>query len=244
MAEELGQVEKPSVEEFKEGRKLYFVPLVYSGKDSPADYLTICNRYWNQVEDQLSAMELKLGKISRIYHELIPEAGEEAIKQIKEINEKSYEVVLNRLDKGAELESTEDNDLLTELVDWSRCLAIGLQNHRVMGQVYSSYTEVGKKRNEFVAANIDKTLKADEIGILFWREGHQIQFPRDIQVIYVSPPALNEIGRWLRDREAQMQRPQEAGEEMAAKAEDKEESEGKEKQSSSEKEEKTEEGKE
>jgi hypothetical protein len=231
MAEELGQVEKPSVEEFKEGRKLYFIPLVYSGKDSPDDYLNLSNRYWNQVEDQLGAMDLKLGRVNRVYHELIPESGEEAVKLIKEMNEKSYEVVRNRLDKGAELESTEDNDLLTELVDWSRCLAIGLQNQRVMNQVYDSYTAVSKKRNEQIAVNIDKTLKEDEIGVLFWRERHQVQFPKDIQVIYVSPPALDEINRWLRDREAQRQKPGQEGEvEKAKKTGEKSEPEAEEKE--------------
>jgi guanylate kinase len=33
------------------------------------------------------------------------------------------------------------------------------------------------------------------------RESHQLQFPTDIQIIYVAPPALDEINRWLRDRE-------------------------------------------
>ncbi len=53
MSEELGQVEKPSVEEFKEGRRLYFVPLIYCGKESSDEYLDKFNRYWNQVEDQV-----------------------------------------------------------------------------------------------------------------------------------------------------------------------------------------------
>jgi hypothetical protein len=61
---------------------------------------------------------------------------------------------------------------------------------------------VSKKRNEYIARQIDETLKPDEIGVLFMREGHQVQFPQDIQVIYVAPPALDEIERWLRDREA------------------------------------------
>ena len=33
------------------------------------------------------------------------------------------------------------------------------------------------------------------------RENHQVQFSEDIQIIYVSPPALDEIKRWLRERE-------------------------------------------
>lgn len=201
MSEELGKIEKPEVSEFKEGRKLYFIPLIYGGTESPEEYLEKFNRYWNQVENQMGALELKLGKIGKIYHELIPVSGEDGVKTIKELNDKSYEIIKNRLDKGAQLEATEEGDLLTELMDWSRCLAAGLQNQKVFTQIYESYTEASKKRNEYIARHIDETLGADEIGILFMREGHKIQFPKDIQVLYVSPPALDEIGRWLRDHE-------------------------------------------
>ncbi|MFC2039538.1 hypothetical protein ACFLST_01990 [Chloroflexota bacterium] len=56
-----------------------------------------------------------------------------------------------------------------------------------------------------MAGQIDKTLKSGEAGILLMREGHQVQFPSDIQVFYVAPPALDEIQRWLREREAEAQ---------------------------------------
>lgn len=200
MSEELGKIEKPLVEEFKKGRRLYFVPLIYCGKEPPDEYLEKSNRYWNQVEDKLSALELRLGKVGKIYHELIPTRGEEGIKAIRELNEKSYEVIRNRLDKGAQLEATEEGELLAELMDWSRCLAIGLQSQKVFTTAYQSYTEISKKRNEHISHHIDITLEEDEIGMLFMREGHEVQFPEDIQVFYIAPPALDEIRRWLRDQ--------------------------------------------
>ena len=41
MSEELGKIEKPSTEEFKEQRKLYFIPLIYAAKEAPLqdDYI-------------------------------------------------------------------------------------------------------------------------------------------------------------------------------------------------------------
>ena len=201
MAEELGKIEKPPAEEFKKGRKLCFVPLIYCGQESPAEYIEKFNKYWNQVESQMSELELKLGKVNRIYHELIPAGGEDGIKAIKELNDKSYKIIKKRLDKGAQLEVTEDTEILTEFMDWSKCLIVGVQNQKVFTRVYESYTEAGKNRNEHIASQIDGTLKADEIGVLFMREGHQVQFPADIQVFYVAPPTLDEIKRWFRDRE-------------------------------------------
>jgi guanylate kinase len=101
----------------------------------------------------------------------------------------------------AKLEAAEGIDELTEFMDWSRCLMVGLQNQKVIGKIYESYIEAGKKRNECITAKIDKTLQKDETGILIMRESHQVQFPTDIQIIYVAPPALDEIKRWLRERE-------------------------------------------
>lgn len=213
MSEELGKIEKPSLEEFKKGRRLYFVPLIYCGRESPPDYLERFNRYWNQVEDKMCALEMKLGKVGKIYHELVSTEGEEGIKAIKEINDKSYQIIKNRLDKGAQLESAEESELLTELMDWSRCLAVGLQSQKASTTVYQSYIEISRKRNEHIAQKIDETLKADEIGMLFMREGHQVQFPKDIQVLYIAPPALDEIRRWLRDQETKPPSEQQAKEE-------------------------------
>jgi len=202
MAKKLGKIEKPAAEEFKGGRKLYFIPLLYCGEGSPAKYLERYSAYWEQVGNQISELESKLGKVDRIYHELIPESGEGGHDAIKELNDKSYQIIKACLDKGAQLEAIEEAGLLAEFMDWSRCLAVGLQSQPVFTRVYESFTEAGKRRNEYIAGQIDQTLKADEIGVLLMREGHQVQFPPDIQVFYVAPPALDEVKRWLRDRQA------------------------------------------
>jgi len=204
MAEELGKIEKPAASDYRKGRNLYFVPLIYSIEESPADYLEKCNRYWKQAEDHISELELKLGIATRIYHELITTPGEEGLNVLKAMNEKSHQIVQGRVQKGSQMEATEDAKLLTEFMDWSRCLAIGLQNEEVFTKVYESYTEAGKKRNEFIAKHIDETLKEEENGLLFMREGHQLQFPSGIEVFYVAPPALDEINRWLRDSASQL----------------------------------------
>ncbi len=203
MSTELGKIEKPLVEKFKTGRKLYFVPLLYGSKELPADYLKIFNKYWKQVDDQISDLELKLGSVNKIYHELITSAGEDGFKEFKNLSEKSFEIIEKRVEKGSQLEATEDVELLTEFMDWSRCLSIGLQNHKVMEKVYESYTEASKNREEFILNHINETLKTDEIGILFMGENYKIKFPAEIEVFYVSPPALDEIKRWLRNQEVQ-----------------------------------------
>ncbi len=212
MAEELGKIEKPPVESFKKGRKLFFIPLIYMGEDSPEEYIEKIKKYWEQVEKHIAELTLKLGEVNRIYHELISLSGEEGCNSIKEINENSHKIVETCLAKSARMEAVENGDILSEFMDWSRCLMIGLQNPNVMTKVYEFYAEAVKKRNESIAGNIDETLKDNEIGILLMRESHQVQFPSDIQVIYVSPPALDEIKRWLREREMKASSEDSAGE--------------------------------
>ncbi|MFC1909592.1 hypothetical protein ACFLXD_07115 [Chloroflexota bacterium] len=203
MAEKLGEIKKPPADNYQSGRKLYFIPLLFCGAESPPEYLGKFNTYWDQVKNQINDLELKLGKVNKIYHELVPSGGEGAHEIIKELNDKSYQLIKACLDKGAQLEAIEETELLTEFMDWSRCLTVGLQNQQVLTRIYEAYLEVDNKRNQYITGKIDETLQADEIGILLMKEGHQVQFPQDIQVFYVAPPALDEIKRWLRDRQAE-----------------------------------------
>ena len=203
MSEELGKIERPSVGEFKAGRKLYFVPLIFTPKEPQADLLEKVNRYWDQVEAHVTNLEVKLGSVNKVYHELVPVGGEDGAKAIEELNKGSYQIAKARLEKGAELQPIEDGELLTEFMDWGQCLAIGLQSQEAITRVYEFYSEAQKRRNEYMAKQIDETLKDGETGLVLMREGHQVQFPLDIQVFYVAPPGLDEIKRWLREREAE-----------------------------------------
>ena len=206
MSQELGKIEKPAVEEFRAARKLLFVPLIFTPRDIQGELFEKVFRYWDQVESQLTSLEMKLGIARKVYHELVPVGGEEGSKIIEELNSTSYGIVKARLDKGAELEPLEDADLLTESMDWTRCLAVGLQNQKVFDKVYELYIESQKKRNEHIAKMIDDTLKESEVGILLMREGHQVQFPADIEVFYVAPPGLDDIKRWLRTKDIEAEK--------------------------------------
>jgi len=207
MAKKLGKIEKPPVEKYGKGRRLLFVPLLFSPPEPEDDFVEKARKYWDEVEAQVANLESKLGSVSKVYHELVPVGGEEGGKVIEELNSASYQIVRARLDKGAEIQPIEDIELLMEFVDWSRCLAVGLQNQKVLVKVYESYLEVRSRRNEDMAKRIDETLKEEDIGILLMREGHQVQFPTDIEVFYVAPPGLDEIKRWIRDREEELLTP-------------------------------------
>ena len=203
MSEEVGKIERPSIEEFRAGRKLYFIPLVFTPKRSQADLLERVNRYWDQVEAHVANLEAKLGNVNKVYHELVPVGGEDGAKAVKELNKGSYRIVKARLKKGSGLQPMEDGEILAEFMDWGRCLAIGLQSQNVIVRAYEFYSESQRRRNDYIAKQIDETLQDGEIGLVLMMEGHQVQFPSDIQVFYVAPPGLDEVKRWLREREAE-----------------------------------------
>jgi len=201
MAEELSKIERPSVEEFKKGRKLYFIPLISSVGESDIELDLKIGKYWEQVESQLANLEAKLGKVTCIFHEMVPVGGEDGTKTIAAICQDSLKIARGRMDSGAKLQPIEDAGLLLEFMDWGRCLSIGLQSQPVFTYIYEAYNKAQKLRNETIAKKIDEALPDNGIGILVMREGHQVQFPADIQVFYVAPPALDELKRWLRERE-------------------------------------------
>ena len=205
MAEELGRIEKPEAGSFTKPRKLFFVPLIFAPAEPEGDLGEKIRGYWAEVDAHVANLEVKLGSVTKIYHELVPVGGEEGSRLIEELNSASYKLVRSRLDTGAEVQPIEDVDLLTEFMDWTRCLAIGLQNQRVLARVYESYSEAHSSRNKGMVQKMDETLKEGDVGILLMREGHQLQFPSDIEVFYVAPPALDDLKRWLRDREREVE---------------------------------------
>lgn len=206
MAEQLGKIEKPSAEHFKQGKKLYLVPLVYQNEDSPSEYKEKISRYWQQVAEQLDNLETKIGKVNRIYHESISQSGDEGVKVMERLNLNSYQIAKTKCDSGAIFEAIEKKELTEEAMDWERCLLLGFVSERVASKVFQFYTEASKKRHEFMAKRISETLKDDEAGLLFIREGHRLQFSNDVEVFSVFPPALDEIHRWMRDQAGKEQR--------------------------------------
>jgi hypothetical protein len=200
LGEELGRIEKPSVESFGDERKLFVVPLIFGGDDAPAEYLEKYELYWQQASDHIARLESKIGKVNRVYHESVVVGGKEGLEIMERLNLSSCQIAREKCQNGAQLEATDDRELAEESMDWERCLMLGFMSDKVARMVGEFYVEASRKRYEGIARKIDETLKAGEKAILFISGGHRIQFPQDMQVFSVFPPALDQIHKWLRDR--------------------------------------------
>jgi len=200
MPEQLGKIERLEVESFKQGKKLYLVPVVYSSEEAPDEYKEKCSRYWQQVAEQLANLASKIGRVNRVYHESILQSGEHGMQAMERLNPSCYQIAKTQCDNGAIFETIEERELFEEVMDWQRCLMLGFMSDKVASKVSEFYVEAAKKRNDFIAKKINETLKDDEAGLLFIREEHSVQFPSDIEVFSIFPPALDEIHRWYRDQ--------------------------------------------
>ncbi len=200
MAEELGKINKPEAGQFANKRKLYLVPLMYSWSDAPPEYREIFERYWQQVREHIANLESKMGEVNRIYHESISLAGEEGLKVLEKVHPFSFEIIRDKCRNGAQVEALEDREMVEEAMDWERHLMMGFISQTVARIVSENFRDASKKRYEYITGKLEETFKDNEAALIFIREDHQVQFPSNIEVFSVAPPALNELHRWLRDR--------------------------------------------
>ena len=141
MAEPLGKIEKPEASEFTSKRKLYLVPLLFTGKNAPEDYVEKYQLYWQQVGEHVTNLEAKLGKVGHVYHESVYQAGKEGLEAIQKFNTDSGRVVKEKSEAGALIEAVEDKALAEESMDWERFILMGFISQKVAQQVSELYVE-------------------------------------------------------------------------------------------------------
>jgi hypothetical protein len=199
MAEELGRIQRPAASQYDGRRKLLLVPLIYGPQaDDPAGAEVLKN-YWDQMQTQVDALEGALGGLQHIYHESLTVGGTEGLEQLGAADQRSHAFISSKTEKGAVLEATENMDVLLETLDLQRCMMIPLASASVGSRLQEWHSDSNRKRYEYIADQIDNTLGENETGLLLISERHQVQFPTDVEVFYVSPPALDEYRRWFQN---------------------------------------------
>ena len=201
MAEELelGRITRPAADNYRGKRKLLLAPLAQlpgPAEQLPADGVEVVGRYWEQVDTQVRAVQNALGSVARVYHESLPEGGAAGLGYLEAMGPPSCPLVSGLVEAGATLESFE---LLAETMDWQRCLMMPLMSPAAAGRLQEWLADANRRRYQAMGEAIDATLGDDETGLLLVNERHQIQFPGDVEVIYIAPPALDELRRWVQN---------------------------------------------
>ncbi|MHB1130848.1 MAG: hypothetical protein ACYC4L_00485 [Chloroflexota bacterium] len=211
MAQELGKIEKPEAGQFQQERKVYLVPLILTPQEPPAELATIMERFWSGADEGVQRLEWRLGEAKYVLMEMVDRGGEGGLKVAEQLSPGAGTLANRRVERGAAFVPIEDSDTLAEVLDWERCLFVGLVSRKVSEYVSQAFQETSRRRYEHMAKKLDETLKPGEAALVFLSERHRVQFPEGIKVFYVAPPSLDELHRWLRDYRERANRADEAG---------------------------------
>ena len=197
---EIGRIERPLAGAFTGKRKLYCVPNVYSFEGGPEDYQELVNRFWNEVTSQLDRIEAA-GRIVKVFCEHISRVDEDALSSLAEVNGLAFAVVKKKLEEGAMLIRTEDEEILGPFLDWGNCLPL-VRTKAVLGKILEVYSELSERRLRFIEEAIGMNLSDGEAGLLIMRDEDRmrLRLPEDIEIFLVIPPAYDSILRWFRDK--------------------------------------------
>ncbi len=197
----LGDVGRPSAAEFAGQRKVLLVPFVSAmGEEEDAELRGLVERYWSEAEAQVRNLERQLGSVTRLYHEGAVAGGEAELAMMERANPAAYPFVKGAVERGAELRATEDAEALLEAIDLQRCLLVVQASRAVAERLREWLGDARKRRYDAIARAIGETLPEGGVGLLVISQDHQVQFPADMRVFYVAPPALDQLERRLRDR--------------------------------------------
>lgn len=185
-------------------KNLFCVSLV--GGEIPEE---ISSRYWLEIEGQINRLERSFGEVNKMYHEANYLAGETGLKNLQRINERGYQLIEKISKEGGELQALEDRETFLEIADCQLFLNLRFSSKAMLEKVsklspeiLELYQKALQKRREHIPKQISETLRDGETGILLIREEERmkIQFPSEINVILVRPPALSEVEKWQRER--------------------------------------------
>ena len=193
-------------------RKLIYVPIIHMSADmgsiakklNEKGITAFGEEFWKGHRETISGfwdvishyfdyidMDTRNRKKMKIYQDGMiaeREVGQKIVEEGIKSGSKNYELVLRLLKRGAILVKTEEFKMVKEELD--RLLAITKSKSTSKKLIaFIKYRLIKnrllKKRDEFISKRIDKTLKDDEIGILFLGAYHNIKkrLPKDIQII-------------------------------------------------------------
>jgi hypothetical protein len=183
---EIGKIDKPDAEKYKNKKKIYFVRNLYLPKNATDKYRDIFNRYWDEVEEHLVKLEIA-GKISKIFCESIYMTGEESMRVLKAINERLEGIVKKKIEDGAEFLPLEDKEIFRVYLDWYNCLAL----------VRSTISD----RFNHIKSVLLENIADGEAGLLIMRDEDRefLEIPDDIEFFFITPPAYDDLMQFIRD---------------------------------------------
>ena len=144
--------------------------------------------FWGSVARYFDSLEINEIKIYQDGLVMDGDVGSKVVSDGVKRGSKNYEIVSKLIDRGARLVGTEDFALVKREYDY--LIRIANAKGKIKKIFAALNYKIHKKklleeRDKFIAQNIDRTLGAQETGILFLGADHEItsKLPKDIKVI-------------------------------------------------------------
>ena len=175
--------------------------------------------YWAAVRTHLERQEIAVGPIRRIFAETVIGRGEDALLMLQQTNPGAHLLARSLVASGAVFEDLEDTETFQELLDWSQCANQQLMSAKVREIVQNGHGEASAARTEHMLKRLDDTIGSAEAALIL-TVSESLPIPGDIERYLVSPPELDRLERWLREKmeEARRQFAEEARAHEAAQA--------------------------
>ncbi|MFH1146515.1 MAG: hypothetical protein V1736_02260 [Pseudomonadota bacterium] len=152
--------------------------------------INLIKQFWSDIECTLETLPLA-HDLARIYQDGLPICGKELdiVTELAKKGSPNHQILVRLMEKGATIMGTESAELLIEEYQLiKKILETGDVKEAIAIEARQKAASdlLLKKRDEFIAARIDKTLQPGETGILFLGMLHNVarSLPEDILVNY------------------------------------------------------------
>lgn len=216
--EELGRIEKPDSSSVVGKRKVYVITMVSPLPGAPEGYTSRLKNYWEAVDTNVGQLEARAGIVNRIFHEAVSVSGDLGLNLVSQVNQPAWSMIKSRMESGATLEAFDNDDLFSQIVDWSRCAQVGLTSQAVADVIQEKYTEAAQARYEGMSNTLEEKLGDAESAILIMSSAQGVTMPEGAEQFNVMPPELDELARWTREMNEKMMAQAQAQQEAAAAA--------------------------
>lgn len=177
--------------------KVYIVPFIQPSQQAPEGFTELFEAYWNAVDRQVSGLEAKAGVVKRIFAEGVLGKGDDALLMLEQTNRPAWSMIKARVDAGARFDEYEDTDLFGQVIDWSRCLSVGLISQTVADTITKSYQEAAQARQAHLDKKLSEGLQAGEAALVL-SGTTDLKLPEGVERFLISPPELDALERWIR----------------------------------------------
>ncbi len=177
-------------------RRLIYIPIVHTdadmgslastleqstaalcGKERWERHKATAAKFWQMVSDYLETLDVKNLKVYQDGFVSDGNPGKKIIEEGVRRGSKNYEIILNLLNRGAEVISTEDMALLQEEYGYiSQIIKAETSARRRLAykEYESRKSQLTMERDSFIAGTINETLEDGEVGLLFIGAYHDV----------------------------------------------------------------------